>query len=64
MLERLAVALEIDTPQLFSMESFSNEAIKRFQEGVISDLGNAISLSVDARLSELKKLASPSASDT
>jgi len=56
MLERLAVALEIDTPQLFSMESFSNEAIKRFQEGVISDLGNAISLSVDARLSELKKM--------
>jgi len=25
----------------FSMESFLNEAIKRFQEGVISDLGNA-----------------------
>jgi transcriptional regulator with XRE-family HTH domain len=56
MLERLAVALEIDSPQLFSMESFSNEAIKRFQEGVISDLGNAVSLSVDARLSELKKM--------
>ena len=56
MLERLAVALEIDSPQLFSMESFSNEAIKRFQEGVISDLGNAISLSVDARISELRKM--------
>jgi len=56
MLERLAVALEIDSPQLFSMESFSNEAIKRFQEGVISDLGNAVSLSVGARLSELKKM--------
>jgi len=55
MLERLAVALEIDSPQLFSMESFSNEAIKRFQEGVISDLGNAVSSSVNARLSELKK---------
>jgi hypothetical protein len=56
MLERLALALEIDSPQLFSMESFSNEAIKRFQEGVVSDLENAISLSVDTRLSELKKM--------
>src|SRR5215471_13683529 len=56
MLERIASALEIDSPQLFSMESFSNEAIKRFQEGVMSDLGNAIALSVDTRLSELKKM--------
>ncbi|MDR2702253.1 MAG: helix-turn-helix domain-containing protein, partial [Spirochaetaceae bacterium] len=56
MLERIATALEIDSPQLFSMESFSNEAIKRFQEGVMSDLGNAIALSVDSRLSELKKM--------
>jgi transcriptional regulator with XRE-family HTH domain len=56
MLERIALALEIDSPQLFSMESFSNEAIKRFQEGVMSDLGNAIALSVDSRLSELKKM--------
>jgi len=56
MLERIALALEIDSPQLFSMESFSNEAIKRFQEGVVSDLGNAVALSVDARLSELKKM--------
>jgi transcriptional regulator with XRE-family HTH domain len=56
MLERIAEALEVDSPQLFSMESFSNEAIKRFQEGVMSDLGNAIALSVDSRLSELKKM--------
>jgi transcriptional regulator with XRE-family HTH domain len=56
MLERIATALEIDSPQLFSMESFSNEAIKRFQEGVISDLGKAIALSVDSRLSELKRM--------
>ena len=56
MLERIALALEIDSPQLFSMESFSNEAIKRFQEGVMSDLENAIAQSVDTRLSELKKM--------
>ena len=56
MLERIAKALEFDSPQLFSMESFTNEAIKRFQEGVLADLGAAVSITVDARLSELKKL--------
>ena len=56
MLERIAAALEIDSPQLFSMDSFSDTAIKRFQEGVLSDLSSAMTLAVDARLSELKKL--------
>lgn len=56
MLERIATALEIDTPQLFSMDSFSDEAIKRFQEGVMADLNNAVTLAVDSRLSELKKM--------
>ena len=56
MLERIALALEIDSPQLFSMESFSIEAIKRFQEGVLADLGTAVNLSIDSRLSELKKM--------
>ena len=53
MLERIAAALEIDSPQLFSMASFTNEAIKRFQEGVQSDLKTALVQSVDARLAEL-----------
>jgi len=56
MLERIASALEIDSPQLFSMDSFGDEAIKRFQEGVLADLGNAVTLAVDSRLSELKKM--------
>jgi len=56
MLERIANALEIDSPQLFSMDSFSKEAIKRFQEGVLADLGNAVISAVDSRLSELKKM--------
>jgi len=56
MLERIATALEIDSPQLFSMDSFSNEAIKRFQEGVMADLNNAVTLAVDSRLSDLKKM--------
>jgi transcriptional regulator with XRE-family HTH domain len=42
MLEQIASALEIDSPQLFSMDSFSDKAIKRFQEGVVADLGIVI----------------------
>jgi transcriptional regulator with XRE-family HTH domain len=55
-LQRIAAALEIDSPQLFSMNSFTDEAIKRFQEGVLSDMETAIAQAVDSRLTELKKL--------
>jgi hypothetical protein len=34
MLERIAAALEFDSPELFSAGPFSPEAIKQFQEGV------------------------------
>jgi transcriptional regulator with XRE-family HTH domain len=54
-LEQIAVALEIDSPQLFSMDSFTDEAVKRFQEGVLSDMGIAMAQAIDSRLIELKK---------
>jgi transcriptional regulator with XRE-family HTH domain len=61
MLERIAAALEIDSPQLFSMTSFSSKAIQQFKEGVLSDLETAISQaiaqSVDTKLSEIKKMS-------
>jgi len=57
MLERIATALEFDSPQLFSMEpSYENEAIERFKKGVQTDLENAVSIAVNTRLAELKKL--------
>jgi transcriptional regulator with XRE-family HTH domain len=56
MLQRIAAALEIDSPQLFSMASFSDEAIKRFHEGVLSDLETAVNLAVGTRTAELKKM--------
>jgi DNA-binding transcriptional regulator YiaG len=34
MLERIAAALEIDSPQLFSMTTITEEAVKRFQKAV------------------------------
>jgi transcriptional regulator with XRE-family HTH domain len=51
MLERIAAALELDTPQLFSMASLTDEAIKQFQEGVLSDLTAAI----NTRAADLRK---------
>ena len=57
MLERIAAALEIDSPQLFSMGSFPVEAIKRFQKGLMSGLETAIADVIATNLSELGKMA-------
>jgi len=38
MLERLAIALEMDTPELFSVGPFKVEAIEKFREGVKADI--------------------------
>jgi transcriptional regulator with XRE-family HTH domain len=38
MLERIAAALEFDSPELFSVGPFPAEAIHQFQEGVKADL--------------------------
>jgi len=40
MLERIAVALEFDTPELFSVAPFPQEAIKDFQDGVKADISS------------------------
>ena len=65
MLERIAAALEIDTPQLFSMAAFTEEAVKKFQAGVQSDIEAAltqavtqsIAQAVETRISELKTIS-------
>ena len=56
MLERIAAALEIDSPQLFSMSSFTEEAIMRFQEGVLSDLESAVKKTIEARKPVFKNM--------
>jgi transcriptional regulator with XRE-family HTH domain len=48
-MERIAAALELDTPELFSITPFPPEAIKEFQEGIKAD----ISSTIDARLENL-----------
>jgi len=55
MLERIAAALEIDSPQLFSMNSFPAEAIKQFQEGLLSDVETAVINAISSRLADFQK---------
>jgi hypothetical protein len=54
MLERIAAALEIDSPQLFSMASFPTEVIKQFQEGLLTDIENAVAGAINSRLADFQ----------
>ncbi|MCL2400983.1 MAG: helix-turn-helix domain-containing protein [Defluviitaleaceae bacterium] len=56
MLERIASALEIDSPQLFSMNSFPTEAIKQFQEGLLADIENAVVSAISSRFADFQKI--------
>ena len=56
MLERIAAALEIDSPQLFSMNSFPVEAIRQFQEGLLSDVETAVVSAISSRLADFQKM--------
>jgi hypothetical protein len=54
MMERIAAALEIDSPALFSTKSYPSDTektAKKFQELVIADIEKVIS----ARLKELEQ---------
>ena len=46
MLERIAAALDLDTPQLFSMAAFTEEALKKFQAAIQKDIETALSQAV------------------
>jgi hypothetical protein len=56
MLERIAAALEIDSPQLFSMNSFPTEVIKQFQEDLLTDVENAIVSVINSRFIDIQKI--------
>jgi transcriptional regulator with XRE-family HTH domain len=53
MLERIASALEIDSPELFSMTSFPLESMRQFQEGVLSSLEKAVSAIVTEQMKKI-----------
>jgi transcriptional regulator with XRE-family HTH domain len=56
MLERIAAALEMDSPQLFSMNYFPIEAVNQFQESLLTDVGTAVVSAITSRLDDFKKL--------
>jgi len=56
MLERIAAALEIDSPQLFSMDSFPAEVIRQFQEGLLSDVETAVIDAIGSRFAGFQKM--------
>jgi transcriptional regulator with XRE-family HTH domain len=53
MLERIASALEMDSPELFSTQVFTEEAIKRVQDKVQADL-EEVSITIKQRIAEIK----------
>ena len=55
MLERIAKALEIDSPQLFSTEMNYDEAIKRFQDLFLAEIGATAKKAAEARLGKQRK---------
>ena len=59
MLERIAEALEFDSPQLFATKMNYDEAIKQFKESFLSDIGTAVSAAVEEKLAELKNENNP-----
>jgi transcriptional regulator with XRE-family HTH domain len=56
MLERVAAALEIDSPELFSMNSFPAKAIMHFQDKLLADMESAVINVINSRLADLKKM--------
>jgi len=59
MLERIAEALEIDSPQLFSMEIYSQTAVQHFRENLKENLVKAIDDFIDNGLAEVEILEKP-----
>jgi len=53
MLERIAEALEMDSPELFSSQVFTDEAIKIVQDKVQADL-DEVSISIKKKITEIK----------
>jgi len=55
MLERIASALEIDSPELFSMASFPDEVIRQFQKEILEELEATVTNTINVQLSNLKE---------
>ena len=55
MIERIAIALEIDTLDLFTLDKKKPETIKAYQKSTIKQVKSLVSHFLDERLKELEK---------
>jgi len=54
MLERIAVALQIDPPELFSMRSIPSRSIKKMQKTVLVDIEKAVNHVINEHLKAIE----------
>ena len=55
MIERIAEALQIDSPELFSMQSVTAESIRALQKAVLGNIQEVVNLSILTSLNKLEK---------
>jgi transcriptional regulator with XRE-family HTH domain len=54
MIERIAAALQIDSPELFSMRSIPLESLKALHKAVLEDIKKTVDLSILRNLNDLE----------
>ena len=55
MLDRIAAALGIETPELFAVSISAEEALKRLQQQILDNLDRSIDFAVDKAINKKKK---------
>jgi len=54
MIERIAKALEIESPELFSMKTILTESVKKIQTAVIENIQETVRLSIQETLKNIE----------
>ena len=55
MLERIALALEIDPPELFTVKKLPTVSLNNLQKSVLVDIENAVAKVINERINEVEK---------
>ena len=53
MIERIAEALQVDPPVLFSMQSIPHESIKKLHKSLLGDIEKAVGVAISGHLNSL-----------
>jgi transcriptional regulator with XRE-family HTH domain len=55
MMRRIAAGLELDTPELFSMASFPVNTLRKYQQEILTLIGDAADKVLSEKLEQLKR---------